>query len=616
MDLFTPEYLKQYREKEIITEDQEESVCKIIQDSEVPMSVQCLNHILVGGVLTTEEIISILNQGPQSEIELEAEFNSYWTEMLHKFPNDPEYSVNVEALVEKALFDYTRSYDRHILQETYLRERRADLKLVVEDKHYTLVQVEKQATNVHDSVYISEAQKITDEVLEIARRHIDDTTSLDSDFKSDYVRELLKALDYEIDQHHGNYSFKYTQKYKFDLYVSACSYAVVKFQSMALSFREKNNPWSFLEAEIKGPLLTRFKNQYYQKKAEEGIANSLCAHFEGPIRIQVRKSLSSTIVGQMKNSGRHFKSKMALKVKILTDLYHEDHFDSYMVYVTNVKKCLEEKLQLYTIQYCDEKVPGLKDTQLQNMAKGEVLRLTQIIEVAVTEYGGDEMDFLVWLKAFCENVEIKRELGIILNSTDIVSGYDSESIQELNLNNVRSLIKKKLPNLHGIFDGIEYKSEMENWEVKPHEFLMKELVGCTEQCPFCDEQCDLRDPDHEVNHRVAVHRSCCLAGFKDFKTKIMHTEFCTAKILLTTKFRNECTNHEWVDYNKYQRIFPKWSITPDITSEDSLYWMLFIGRYKDQIAEKFNAKSPIVPESWSEICWEEVEENLKNCYRL
>ena len=624
-NLFTPEYLKQYRKKDIITEDEEK---RILQDSEVPMSEKCLNHILVGGVLSTEQIISILNQGHQSEQELEAKFNSHWNMILSKFPYTPEDTVNVEASIESVLLDYARSYDRYILNETSVRKRGADLNLVVKDNHYDVaVQFEKQATDVYDSSCFSdlsqmhkEAQKITDEVLETARNHVDLKTSLGTEFKPDYVRELLKALDYEIDKHqsfrYGNYIFKFTPRYRFDVYLSACGYAVVEFEKMAVSFCKKNNPRLLLEEEIKGPIFTRFKNQYYQKKAEDGVANSLCAHFEGPIKMQVRKSLSSTIVGQMKNSGCHFKSKMALKVKILTDLYHEDDFDSYMVYVTNVKKCLEEKLQLYTFQYCDEKVPGLNITRLQNMAKGEVLRLTDIIEVAVTEFGGDEMDFFVWLKAFCENVEIKRELGVILKYTDIVSGYDSESIQELNLNNVRSLIKKKLPNLYGMFDGIEYKSEIENWEVKPHEFLMKELVGCTEQCPFCGEQCDLRDPDHEVNHRVAVHRSCCLAGFKDFKTKIMHTEFCTAKISLTTKFRNESTNHEWVDYNKYQRIFPKWTISPDITSEDSLYWMLFIGRYKDQIAEKFNAKLPIVPESWSEICWEEVEENLKNSYRL
>ena len=258
--------------------------------------------------------------------------------------------------------------------------------------------------------------------------------------------------------------------------------------------------------------------------------------------------------------------------------------------------------------------PGLKNTRLQTLAKEEVVRLTQMIQVVVTETGGDETVFLAWLKAFCENVELRKELGVKLNASDILSGYDSESIQELNLGNVRLEIRKRLFNIHGIFDKIKCKSEMKNWKVKPHEFL-KELIGCTEQCPFCGEQCDFQD-DHPVKHETAVHRSGCLGGFRDVHTQILYTEFCQTKISCNEKFRNQKTDYKWVDFKKYQRIYPKWIITPDIASENSLYWKLFIGRYKDQIAKRFRAKAPDVPESWSKISWEEVEASLKKLYNL
>ena len=618
LNLFTPECLKLYRE-EIITGDQEESLREFIQDSEVPMSEQCLNCILVGEVLSTQQVISILNLGRQSEQELEAKFNSDWDVMLNKLSYVSEDPVNVEFFIESVLINYVKGYDIHY--STPLRKTGADLKLVVNDKHYGVKfkQLEQAKCDFPSTdPFKNEAQKKTDEVLEIARTLIDSLSSSESDFKSGFILELLKALDCEIDNNCssscGTYSFNFTQKYKFDVYLSACGYALVEFEKMAESFRKKKYPWLFYEADIKGPLFTRFKNHYYQRKAEEGIANSLCAHFEGPIKIQVRKSLSTTIIGQMKNSEHYFKSKMALRVKVLTDLYHENDFDSYMVYVRNVKTCLEEKLHNYIIKYCDEG-HDLVNTRFQNLAKEEVSRLTEIIEVVVTESGGDETDFLVWLKTFCENVDIKRELGVKLNASDIISGYNSESIQTLNFNNVKLQIRKRLPNLHGIFDGINCESEMENWEVKPHEFL-KELIGCTEQCPFCGEQCDLQDAGHAVNHRTAIHRSGCLGGFKDVHTQKMYIEFCQTKISCNEKFRNTKTEHKWVDYSKYQKIYPNWTITPDIASEDSLYWKLFIGKYKDQIADRFGAKAPDVPESWSKISWEQVEENLRKIYNL
>ena len=276
-------------------------------------------------------------------------------------------------------------------------------------------------------------------------------------------------------------------------------------------------------------------------------------------------------------------------------------------------------MQHYTIQYCDEKVPGLKNTRLQNLAKEAVSELTQFVEKQVIESRADETNFLAWLKAFCWNVKMRRTLGVKLNVEDITRGYDSESIQELNLENVKLQIRKGLANskknLHATFDEIKFKSEMENWNDKPHVFL-KELVGCTEQCPFCGEQCDYQGAEHDVNHRTSVHRSGCLGGIRYEDTKIMDSDFCPTNISSKSRFRNKDTDENWVDYSEYQTIYPKWTITPDVTSGDSLYWMSFIGRYKDKIAKRFNAKPPIVPENWSKIKWIEIEANLKKLYNL
>ena len=634
LDLFAPDYLKQYRGEGIITEAQEKSLHKIVG---VSLTEQGLNHIVVEGVLSTEQMIKILNQGCRSEQELETKFNSDWVVMLEKLPIVPVVSVDVEPLVESALLDHVGGYDGQVLVELRklsLKKRGASLELAVDDKeHYILKSEKKNRWYEKQTVILRvytffggtitdphqmEAQQITDDVLEIAKSHVKSITDSKSDFNSAFTHKLLRLLDNEIAAYSSRckQQFTFTQAYKFDVYLSACSYAVIEFQKMADSYRKKNNPRLYLEAEIKGPLFTRFKNQYYQKKAEEGVANTLCAHFDGPIRTQVRKSLGSTIVGQMKNSEHHFKSKMALKVKILTDLYHEDHFDSYMVYVTNVKRCLEEKLKHYTIQYCDEKVLGLKNTRLQSLAKEEVTELTQFVENQVIESNANERNFMAWLKNFCENVEVRRKLGVKLNVKDITKGYDSESVQ---LENVKIQIRKGLANskknLHATFGNIKCENEMENWKDKPHVFL-KELVGCTEQCPFCGEQCDLQDADHAVNHRISVHRSGCLGGFRWEDTKIMCTEFCPTCISGKSRFKNKDTDENWVDYSKYQTIYPKWTIVPDVTSGDSLYWMSFIGRYKDRIAKRFIAEPPIVPEGWSKIEWVEIETNLKKLYNL
>ncbi len=103
---------------------------------------------------------------------------------------------------------------------------------------------------------------------------------------------------------------------------------------MAEWFRKKNDPLLHLEMEVKEPLFTKYKNQYYQKEEEEAIANDLCALLEGPIKTQIGESLGGKIVEQMSLSEQYFSSKMALKVKILTDLHERDDFDLYMDYIS------------------------------------------------------------------------------------------------------------------------------------------------------------------------------------------------------------------------------------------------------------------------------------------
>ncbi len=76
------------------------------------------------------------------------------------------------------------------------------------------------------------------------------------------------------------------------------------------------------------------------------------------------------------------------------------------------------------------------------------------------------------------------------------------------------------------------------------------------------------------------------------------------------------TEEKWHPYKDYQSIYPQWSIPPDVTASNSLYWKQFIGKYKDEIAARFKAKPPKVPEGWLTIEWEEVASNLKKLYKL
>ncbi len=195
----------------------------------------------------------------------------------------------------------------------------------------------------------------------------------------------------------------------------------------------------------------------------------------------------------------------------------------------------------------------------------------------------------------------------------------SNSMDTLDIENIKIQIKNSIKalevKLHDSFNSIRCKKEMKEWKDKPH-VLLKTLVGCTEQCPFCGEQCDLIDPDHSVSHRAMNHSCGCLKGYHNLKTEILVTEFCPSEVLSNKSFKNDDTNKVLHPYKDYQEIYPNWSIPPDVTAADSLYWMYFISKFKDDLARHYNAKPPDVPKEWEEIEWSEVEENLKKIYNL
>ena len=319
----------------------------------------------------------------------------------------------------------------------------------------------------------------------------------------------------------------------------------------------------------------------------------------------------------MKASEQYFSSKMVLKVKVLTDFHREDKFENYIQYLLNIKDCLEERIKHYTIQYCDAPFSG-GNTRLQVIAKEEVSRLISIVSSKVSTV--EESEIRPWLSTFCGDETLRCDLGVILKEESLWS--DSDVTHEPDLKNFKQKVHEQLSELEkklsASLDNIKYESETPSWKHKPHE-LLSNSVGCTEQCPFCGDQCDSLDPDHVASdrqHSTAIHRPGGLAQYRYTSSQVLVTEFCPARVSSDTTFKNADTYHKPHPYKDYEFVYPKWSIPPDTTTEVSMHWKWFACKYKDEIAQRFDAKSPEIPEDWFNIEWDEVKTDFKNLYHI
>ena len=630
--LFELAKLENYRKLKIITKSQLDRLKTIYQSQCVPskklLTEDQLRQILEGQprILSLHEIRTILKQGELTPVQLRHEFDKMWIDLMNTLP---VIEVNVEEAVEEMLIKFMGEEESKLINQLKRRTLRnfgsREPFKVIEGTHYIKIRgshIEQIVTVLKRLERINEphkrkAQTITDEVFELAMKYLDDKESEKTDFHKSYTSELLHKLEEFIKKQSDIFSnqFTFTTLYRIDVFLSVCGHAIGRFEEMARAFRD---PRIYLE-KLKQPLFTKFKNQYYRTAKEEAIACILCAHLAEPVETQVRNSLGIHIVERMKMSvnGSCFTNKIALKARILIDLgdgimasggRQREHLSDYFTYITDQKRSLRDWLHKYTFEYCDTIVGKNSSTQLQEVAKEDVSRLVLFIKKKVDKI--KMVDANEWLKEFCEDKDLISELGVKL----IASSFQCEGMQELNISTFKEQLLHELSELKlkilSQFRGITYASSIHTWMYKPVDILMKQLCGCTEQCPFCKEQCDYVLHDLSIKHVVFQHRPRCLGGYKNTPSNVMTLTVCSADVAGTQTFKTNDTNQEIIPFSEYDKIYPTWSIPPDATATNSIYWKWFIGIFHEEIATFFQAKDAEIPDSWKQLKWENVKKDL------
>ena len=631
-DLFTHDKVTRYKALGI-EEKISENIISIKEKLGGKLNESGLKHILFE-ILTEEQVKIILKHSTPSEGELKENFDELWKEVILQLSyHRSNRQINVPKVVEDTLIKYVKAQggrDGQLISQLKVMRDWAKGKFPAfepsEIKHYT-----KQCGLIGFGVHYKDkfvhginrfqmqVKVITSAIFREANERVEQISKRGIDFQAAFVEELLRLVDDRIVHHTTEvteYKLSFTPDYKNEVYLRACSSAIPKFEEMAKLFDEQNDPLLHLEKYEKTPLFTKYKNQYKQTENEEAIADTLSAYLEEPLKVQVRETLGTKIVRKMKTSKFYLSNKMALKVKILMDLHLQGDFKSYMLYITDVQKCLIQHITRYTAEFSEEKVGDGPLTQLQATAREEVSRLIGVMKNAISKINMDDNDLREWLLIFCKDSELISELGLNLKVDDVLEGYDY--VQDLNLKNLKQNIMQQLHDLEEktlkSLKKITYQSEMVHWTKQPHE-LLKSLIGCTAPCPFCGEQCDLME--HEVNtqlHRTEVHRIDCLAGWRDKQSQIMVTGFCPALVASDRQFYK--ANQELHRYKNYRAVYTTWSIPPNLTSKSTLYWKWFVNKYRIQLAEEYKAKPANVPEGWSEYKWNDVKEDLESVYNI
>ena len=572
-------------------------------------------------VLLVKKLVSGLERGRLNDKELENLFEEKWMEWMTKLNiQTNQIGPNIEGFLEKYLKELLPTHHNLLNPKLSSKSLRARTKRSLnfvprKDIHITATRKSRiELSGVFDSrievqpSHMEIAIKETRKFLTKAQQYLE--TKRNENFNQGFCHELLKVLLESITDAQEKYpDFNFTPEYKVDIALTVSGYALIVFERMAKDFRRMNDPFEYLQREVKTPSLRLFKSQYYQIAQEVTAAHDLCDLLAKTIEAALMGSLGQKIAIDMKTSSSSFATKKALKARILSDLAELRSFDDYAMYLTDVKYSVQAWVMLYTEQHCRQS-QGRK-TRLTQLAESELGRLVVLISDAAKKVtdSSPKAGIEQWLVRF--HSELMTKLSLDLREMQEVVG----DLKDLMI--FTEELCKRLANLN--IKQFESLYDMDKWDEQPHDILIKTLVGCCEQCPFCFEQCELTNPNHSgVKHSVNIHRPHCLGGRKYADTGEMVLNTCNTQVESEGEF-GYTDAHGTEHYHprkRYQDIYPTWTISPDSSLEAASYWKWFVANYMTEIADHFGIKTTEVPPSWRALTRERVVEELKGLYKL
>lgn len=549
--------------------------------------------------------------------------------------------------------------DEHLDSNKWYRRLQAATKSVIKQRT-ECSNVTKEDTHV--------AKLKTIEYLNTSKESIENLLNILSDFSEeafyDVIMELVNAID-EFNGSKNDFSFK--PMYKVDMAITVAAYAYIKFTQMVEKLQIENDPIQSL-TRLKPVFFKTFLSQCSDASNDKAAADNLCTLLAIYIQNALKDSLRIEIVEDMKKSSLHFGKKNYFKVKILESLAedtiaklekarssHEEkkikneYFKLYTVFLNDISESFRYWSELYTKEHCN--TCKEKETRLVKLAKLHLETIIDSITEAINDleriYGSNiEKSFsenhsdVELMITDCEN---DHELDVSEESIDIntwlqsfqdrvqkVITVDMEEMQQMvgveALQDVKFFstqfnkdLSKEKRNIMKAFQNPDAEiAKVTEWDQPPHILLYDTLVGCKDQCPFCKEQCEYTDGNHEGKcHFSEIHRPQCLGTYRWTGTQKMVLDTCTALIESDKTFKNVDTDDKPHPYKEFKKIYPTWAISNESPKAGPKYWQWFCATFNSQIVDWIKCAPTSVKDlGWNDITGQDAIDSLYEAYRI
>ena len=558
-----------------------------------------------------KELISHLDRQKRllSEHELKIKFEEQWEEWIK--PLNAQTSTmpkphNIELEMQEALKDHFKMQLPTLIKKITPSEEGKSLQswgrslhLQLDEKHIKRLSLLSKASKVASGLtfgLVGKDEKWRPLAEEETKHHLGEVEKYlrekeNKDFNPSFTTKIIILLQEKVEIFKSD-MFEFTLEYRMDLTLTACGYALEKFQQMAQRYRDENDPVKCLERE-KPQYFNDFCDQY-SKTAKEVIAARQCCEFiESAIKKRVMKSLCLTVVQKMKgdevNSFLLTKRTLIKQVLIcISSDLKKGKFDTCSKYLRHPMETLQEYVKIFTESYCDE---GYPRSRLTKYAEELLMSNMEFVRKSLNEMNDRHQP----LKAFIEKLTMKLSRHLII---------DGRIRCELGgKGNIKNFTDELYERFRIMEENLKQKfvlraKDMEKWDEKPYDMIFERVSGCKEMCPFCHEPCNNTYANHSGDHTIDLHRPNCLGGWRHRGTNKMCLKNCSECVANDFYFYPSANSDEKYPYRQCERVYPRWHIKEGLSTEASLYWKYVVFHFKSQLAWLYNMKEDDVPKHW------------------
>ena len=583
--------------------------------------------------------------------QLQKRFDEKWQHWIKEFPGEEYQSMYasdsvIEVKISDVLQELLAKYDNILLPKlnlvSLLQNKNHELDIVVVPNLHLRLYTEadypqppidnpkpgvakrftklfgfrkdkKEESSSPSGGKLTSAQRASDDFFAKAKNAFRKIKQNFHNFDKSYAFDLLKEFIDDINSYNERHEYMFTAEYIVDMALIFAGYMTTEFIALVKDVKTRNDPILSFQ-KLRSTYLNTFVGQYKHISDDSIAARNLCQLLSAPIEKAVIESLATKIVDKMKSSDPSFEQKKFFKVKVLKDLTKESSFAHFKTYLRDVKSSFESWAEEYVRYFCvaDQK------KNLVALTKSIIHEIILAI-VANVKNVKKNLPIKRWLQNFHKKIietvtidldEMEDIIGAahVGHSTELFVQILCEELSQEEEKIIKAIVANQSSKL----------SDIAKWTTSPHIILCSSLIGCTAQCPFCGEQCEITDPNHvacDKDHFTNIHRPSCLGKYKWKESRKLVLDLCTVKIQSSRSFKNPDTKDEWVLYKDYRTIYEYWYISNHSPTEAPKYWQWFISHYYEDIIQWLEAEeTPLDDLNWKAVTQEMAVASLAEVY--